>query len=489
MQPGQIKAVIFDMDGVLTDSEPLINAAAIAMFKELGLIVQPEDFLPFVGMGEDRYLNGVAEKHQFPIDLAGAKKRTYEIYLELVPARLRAFPGAVELVRACAAAGLKLAVASSADMIKIRANLNQIGLPLETWNAVVCGDEVERKKPAPDIFLAAAAKLGVAAAECCVVEDAMHGVVSAKAAGMRCVAVAQTFAMEKLTGADLVRLRMADLSVADIASTCVAPPPIPVNSIQTPVTELSPQSSSLSESKPWGFWATVGLAALVYFAFIFAQIVAAAGYVAMRALTDGKAAFDVTNLVAQLQSNGLFLSITVYVSSPVMIGLSVLFASRRRGLPIRDYLALRAVRWKTYLWSGLALLGFVLVNAIISKLAQRPDIPEFMLQAYRNAGNTPLLWFAVIFAAPASEEIFFRGFMFEGLRRSNVGGMGAVFFTALFWAAIHAQYELFEKGVIFAMGILFGVTRLKSNSLYPCLFMHALMNLLATIETAIAVAN
>jgi len=55
-------AVIFDMDGLLVDSEPLINAAAIAMFKEKGLAVQPEDFLPFVGSGEDRYIGGVAEK-------------------------------------------------------------------------------------------------------------------------------------------------------------------------------------------------------------------------------------------------------------------------------------------------------------------------------------------------------------------------------------------------------------------------------------------
>jgi len=57
--PAKMRAVIFDMDGVLTDSEPLINAAAAAMFKERGLAVQPEDFRPFVGAGEDRYIGGV----------------------------------------------------------------------------------------------------------------------------------------------------------------------------------------------------------------------------------------------------------------------------------------------------------------------------------------------------------------------------------------------------------------------------------------------
>ena len=65
----KIKAVIFDMDGVLTDSEPLITAAAVAMFQEKGLTVQPEDFCPFVGTGDDRYIRGVAEKYNFAVDL------------------------------------------------------------------------------------------------------------------------------------------------------------------------------------------------------------------------------------------------------------------------------------------------------------------------------------------------------------------------------------------------------------------------------------
>jgi HAD superfamily hydrolase (TIGR01509 family) len=211
-----MKAVIFDMDGVLTDSEPLINAAAVAMFRERGLVVQPEDFRPFVGTGENRYLGGVAEKYSFPIEIAAAKKRTYEIYLDLVPRHLRAFPGAQELVGACKRAGLKIAVASSADLIKIDTNLRQIGLPPDSWDAIVSAEDAVHKKPAPDLFLAAARKLGIAPADCVVIEDAINGIQAAKLAGMRCVAVAQTFPAEQLSAADRVRPALTGVTLSDL---------------------------------------------------------------------------------------------------------------------------------------------------------------------------------------------------------------------------------------------------------------------------------
>jgi HAD superfamily hydrolase (TIGR01509 family) len=214
--PTTIKAVIFDMDGVLTNSEPLINRAAIAMFRERGLDVRPEDFLPFVGAGENRYIGGVAETYHFPIQLQDAKDRTYQIYLELVPEHLRAFPGAQALVASCRAAGLRIAVASSADPVKIEANLRKIALPPESWDAVVTAFDVERRKPFPDIFLVAASKLGVKPGDCVVVEDAVNGVEAARAAGMRCVAVAQTFPAEKLRCADIVRHTISDVTLVDL---------------------------------------------------------------------------------------------------------------------------------------------------------------------------------------------------------------------------------------------------------------------------------
>lgn len=212
-----MRAVIFDMDGVLVDSEALINAAAIAMFRENGLVVQPHDFLPFVGAGEDRYIGGVAEHYSFSLDVPAAKQRTYEIYLDLVPTRLNVFPGVKELLHDCRQAGLLLAVASSADLIKVRANLETIGLPIKFWDTVITGEDVTHKKPAPDIFLAAAARIGVPPEACVVVEDAVNGVQAAKSAGMRCVAVATSFSEDQLRQADVVRPSIAQVSLQDLA--------------------------------------------------------------------------------------------------------------------------------------------------------------------------------------------------------------------------------------------------------------------------------
>lgn len=209
-------AVIFDMDGVLTDSEPIINAAAVAMFRERGVTVQPEDFTPFIGTGENRYLGGVAALHGVQGDIAEMKHRTYEIYLDMVTRDLVAFPGAVELVRTCRTAGFKIAVASSADLVKVAANLNRIGLPPAYFDAVITAEKVEHKKPAPDIFLAAAREVGVPPSACVVVEDAVNGVEAALAAGMRCIAVASSFAAEKLQRATLVRPSIAAITLTDV---------------------------------------------------------------------------------------------------------------------------------------------------------------------------------------------------------------------------------------------------------------------------------
>ena len=181
------------MDGVLVLSEPFIAEAAIRMFAEKGFTVREEEFRPFIGMGEDRFIGGVAERRGIAIDPARDKARTYAIYDEIVRGRLRPTPGAREFVRACRDRGLAIAVASGADRVKVDANLRELGLPADTFDALIDGTLVARKKPAPDIFLAASAALGSEPRECLVIEDALSGVRAAKSAGARCLGLTTSF--------------------------------------------------------------------------------------------------------------------------------------------------------------------------------------------------------------------------------------------------------------------------------------------------------
>ncbi|OHB54792.1 MAG: hypothetical protein A2Y12_04025 [Planctomycetes bacterium GWF2_42_9] len=203
--------VIFDMDGVLVDSEPFICAAAMEMFAQRGVAVKAEDFLPFVGAGEDRYVGGVAEKYGLEFDPKRDKGRTYDIYDEMIKGKLKPLAGALEMIARCKEMGKKVAVASSADRRKVRSNLEAIGLAIDTFDAVVTGEDVERKKPWPDIFLLAANKLGLEPGQCLVVEDAVNGIAAAKKAGAKCLAVTTSFGADKLGEADWIVKSLAHL--------------------------------------------------------------------------------------------------------------------------------------------------------------------------------------------------------------------------------------------------------------------------------------
>jgi beta-phosphoglucomutase len=199
-----IRGVLFDMDGVLTDSEPFICKAAIMMFRELGFEVSPDDFIPFVGMGENRYIGGVAEKYGIRVDIDKVKARTYEIFSIIVRNQLTPFPGTWEFISKCRNKNLKLALATSADKVKMDVNLKEIGIPPATFDSIITGLEVANKKPHPDIYIKAASSLGLKTHECLVVEDAVSGIRAGKTAGCRCLAVTTSFDIAALSEADWI---------------------------------------------------------------------------------------------------------------------------------------------------------------------------------------------------------------------------------------------------------------------------------------------
>ena len=203
----KIKGVIFDMDGVLCDSERFICGAATEMFhRRYKTRVHPDDFLPFVGAGENRYIGGVGEKYGIEIKLPEDKSYTYEIYLELIKGNLTPFEGVLEFIGTMRKNGVKLAVASAADHVKVEGNLTEIGVPSDCFDAVITGSDVTKHKPDPECFLMAAKAIGIPPEFTLVVEDANNGCKAAKTAGAWCLGLTTSFSAEQLiqSGADWI---------------------------------------------------------------------------------------------------------------------------------------------------------------------------------------------------------------------------------------------------------------------------------------------
>ncbi|KAI3423812.1 hypothetical protein D9Q98_009648 [Chlorella vulgaris] len=190
------------------------------MAKLYSITVDPDDFIPFTGTGEANFLGGVARKYGAPFELESCKAKFFEIYMSRYcrPGAGIGHKGARALVEACRAAGLKTAVASSADRVKVDANLAAADIPLDLFDAIVSADAFEHLKPSPDIFLAAARELGVDPSSCVVIEDAVAGVQAARSAGMRVIGVTTTLEPAAMQSAmpDWIQPDVQSITVADI---------------------------------------------------------------------------------------------------------------------------------------------------------------------------------------------------------------------------------------------------------------------------------
>jgi HAD superfamily hydrolase (TIGR01509 family) len=174
------------------------------IFEDRGFQVRREEFKPFTGMGEARFMGGVAERHGIPFDPIADKELVYQVFLEMMPGRLEPLPGVPDFIYKCKQAGLKVALASSADDVKVYPILKHIGIEPSDFDVIVTGSMVSRKKPAPDVFLEAVKRLEVPAASCLVIEDAVSGIEAALAAGCRAMGLTTAFHDEilKEAGAD-----------------------------------------------------------------------------------------------------------------------------------------------------------------------------------------------------------------------------------------------------------------------------------------------
>ena len=183
-----VDAVVFDMDGVLVDSEPLHTRAITLVLAEHGLRWDEAEGRDYIGLTDVESFTALKARHRLEGDPRAMARRWAECAARLVQEHARPLPGVPAVPLELRRRGYRLALASSSRPSLIAATLAAIGVE-HVFEVVVSATEVGRGKPAPDIFLEAARRLGVLPDRCLVVEDSYNGVCAALAAGMRCVAI------------------------------------------------------------------------------------------------------------------------------------------------------------------------------------------------------------------------------------------------------------------------------------------------------------
>jgi len=188
------RAVIFDMDGVLVDSEPLHISVESKMLKELGILLKQEVYAKFAGTTSLSMWKTIVEEFKLdknPEDLAAENNRRFVKELSISD-QVQTFDGVVDVLSSLNKKGILVALASSSSSMIVDAVLSRFNLR-HFFNAVVTGSDVQHSKPNPEIFLKAAQMLNIDPSMCIVIEDSPNGVNAALAAGMGCIG----FASEK----------------------------------------------------------------------------------------------------------------------------------------------------------------------------------------------------------------------------------------------------------------------------------------------------
>jgi HAD superfamily hydrolase (TIGR01509 family) len=192
------------MDGVLTDSEPLHLEAANKVLDRFGRRLSEEENARYLGLDEQAFWGRLVDRFALDADPAELGNERIREVLVLIREGIVPMPGVPEVVTGLIMRGLALATASSSPEVVVEAVLEELGLR-RAFQAVVCGDQVSRGKPEPDIFLQAAARLGASPKNCLVIEDSPAGIQGARSAGMAVVAVQNRYNLGlDLSGADRI---------------------------------------------------------------------------------------------------------------------------------------------------------------------------------------------------------------------------------------------------------------------------------------------
>ena len=215
-----IKAVIFDMDGVIIDSEPIYHRVEKNLFKRLGIKISEGEHYSFVGMSMDLIWEKILSKNKLKLN----KKKLIKLHTDNMigsfqnEEELTPLPNLIELIERFIDNDFKIALASSSSRILIDIILKKLEIK-NFFEVVVSGEDVENGKPFPDIFLLTAKHLDCKPSECIVIEDSKNGVSAAKKANMKCIGFKNSNSgKQDLSVADMIIDNFSALHVKDIRS-------------------------------------------------------------------------------------------------------------------------------------------------------------------------------------------------------------------------------------------------------------------------------
>jgi uncharacterized protein len=260
-----------------------------------------------------------------------------------------------------------------------------------------------------------------------------------------------------------------------------------------PPSPLPPPLPPIPEKRVWGAWASIGYSAVIITGFFIAQFLVMLVSLIVIAVNQGAGLNpgDYNSIVNFITDNfskylGLIQSIATIFSGIVGVLLIWVFVKARKRAGFGDYLGLHKVSLRTVLLAIGVVIAFLGVTTLVENLLGVGSGDSINNDIYKTSVSPVLFAIAVVIFAPLFEEALFRGFLFEGLRQSRLGIIGAVLITSVTWAALHIQYNLFGIAYIFTLGIIIGLIKWKTRTIWSAFIMHALVNLIATVTIIVA---
>jgi membrane protease YdiL (CAAX protease family) len=254
----------------------------------------------------------------------------------------------------------------------------------------------------------------------------------------------------------------------------------------SPIVAEAPATSS---SGVWKFWGTAFWGFVVFIAMFVGQLAVVGWFLFQQGGPINADTFG--DAVTVVVSNGRTISLSVITGLPA-VAAALWIAIRIKRAGFADYLALRSFSWTNLAIGVVALFVLVMGWDALSRATGREVEPGFMgdvLKTARADGALGLLVFAFCVAAPITEELFARGFLYRGWSESFLRVPGAIVLSSLVWTGLHLQYNWYFLGEVFSIGVLLGYIRYRTKSTWLTIILHGLNNLAAVVQTIVLTSS